>query len=337
MPFSDILGHSVPIKWLRQAIQTDHVAHAYLFVGEEAIGKKLTAVRMAQAMNCDNAHASSDIDSCGSCRSCRQTENETHPDVLFIRPDQGQGQNPQIKIERVREIEHHVIYRPLIGLRKICIIDEADRMTVGAANALLKTLEEPPDHCLFLLTTSRPSSLLPTITSRCLIVRFSPLSPAQVKAFLMNQKNLQESEAQFISVLTSGRVGEAVQFDLEEAIARKETFLPLLSGHALRSIPELLDTAETLSKSGQAKEALSWFFYLVRDLILVTLHGSPTYVLEQKDIQTLQTLATRTSTSALLNLLDELQALEQGFYRNLNVQLGFERFLLHLREAIPEA
>ena len=335
MPFSDILGHAAPVSWIQHALQSDHLAHAYLFAGEEAIGKKLTAVRLAQALNCDQQDESSAPDPCGACRSCRQTEAETHPDFLFIRPEQGKGQNPQIKIERVREIEHHVIYRPLMSSRKICLIDEADRMTVGAANALLKTLEEPPDHCLFLLITSRPASLLSTIRSRCLVIRFAPPSPAQITDYLITKRNIQESEARYISMVTNGQLGHALEFDMEESRTQNNTLLPILSGSSGQGIPELLDMAEALSKSDQVKETLSWFLQILRDLLLITLGCQSEYVLHQKDIQTLKALAPRTSAPALMTLLEELHTLEQGLNRNLNLQLGFERFLLRLRESIP--
>ena len=335
MPFSDIVGHAEPVSWIQHALQSDHLAHAYLFTGEDAIGKKLTALRIAQAINCDHYDETSVSDPCGSCRSCHQTEGETHPDFLLIRPEQGKGQNPQIKIERVREIEHHVIYRPLMSSRKICLIDEADRMTSGAANALLKTLEEPPDHCLFILITSRPAALLSTIRSRCLVVRFAPPSPTQVKDYLIQERNIQDSEARFISVVTNGQLGQALEFDMEESLSQREQLLPILSGSSVQSIPELLDFAEALSKSDQAKEALSWFFQILRDLLLVTLDCQSEYVLHQHDIQSLQSLAGRTSAPTLIALMEELHALEQGMNRNLNIQLGLERFLLHLRQGIP--
>ena len=108
-----------------------------------AIGKRLTAIRLAQALNCEQPPEAEALDSCGHCRSCRQIDARTHPDFFVIEPDPEQA-TPQIKIEQVREIEQQFIYRPLIGERKICLIDDADRMTIGAANALLKTLEEPP-------------------------------------------------------------------------------------------------------------------------------------------------------------------------------------------------
>ena len=333
MPFSDIIGHTTPIGWLQRAIQSNHLAHAYLFVGENAIGKKLTAIRMAQAISCETYRESIAPDPCGLCKSCYQIEAQTHPDFLFIQPDP-EGQNPQIKIERVREIEHHVVYRPLIGVRKICLIDEVDRLTVGAANALLKTLEEPPDHCLFLLTTNRPSSVLSTIISRCLVVRFSPSAQAQVRNYLMNVRNLSESDARIISYLSGGRIGEALHFDIGDATTRKDHLLSLLFEGSLDSIPVLLDTAEAVSKPNEVQKGLNEFWHILRDLLLVSLNCPSSEVMYQEDIPTFQTIARRTSISALLRVLDELQALEQGLHRNLNMQLGFERFLIYLRDAI---
>ena len=138
-------------------------------------------------------------------------------------------------------------------------------------------------------------------------------------------------------MVTNGQLGHALEFDMEASLSQREKLLPILSGSSVQSLPELLDLAEALSKSDQAKEALSWFFQILRDLLLVTLDCQSEYVLHQNDIQTLQSLAHRTSAPALMTLLDELHALEQGMNRNLNVQLGLERFLLHLRQGIPLA
>src|SRR5438093_677039 len=166
MPFLDLIGHERPTAILKASILHDRVAHAYLFFGEDRIGKRLAALRFAQAINCEIDYGPGGPDACGACRSCRQIEARTHPDFLLIEPDQEQA-NPQIKIEQIRELEQQLVYHPLVGRRKVCLIDEADRMTPGAANALLKTLEEPPDHSLLLLITSRPSALLATVRSRC--------------------------------------------------------------------------------------------------------------------------------------------------------------------------
>ncbi|MGB0910299.1 MAG: DNA polymerase III subunit delta' [Nitrospirales bacterium] len=335
MPFENIIGHSVPITWLRNAIQSQQLAHAYLFVGDEAIGKRMTALQFIQAMNCETHTEASIPDACGQCRACQQIITSIHPDVLFIQPDAGQGQHPQIKIERVREIEHHVIYRPLIGLRKICVIDQADRLTIGAANALLKTLEEPPDHCLFILITSRPLALLATLKSRCLLVRFSSPSQEETTQYLIQQQQITESDARFISFVTNGRLGEALDFDLETVKAKQKEFFSLLFEPTDCSLLGSFEAAEMLSKSGHIPEVLLWLWSGLRDLLLIATQSPQKYLLHQEQLSTLQKLSERTSLTQILNLLDELYQLELGLQRNLNMQLGFEQFFIHLRETIP--
>ncbi len=335
MPFTDIIGHSVPITWLRHAIQSQHLAHAYLFVGDEAIGKRMTAMQFIQAMNCENTMLNSRPDACGQCRTCQQITTSIHPDILFIQPDEGQTQHPQIKIERVREIEHHVIYKPLIGLRKICLIDQADRLTIGAANALLKTLEEPPDHCLFILISSRPIALLPTLKSRCLLVRFSSPSQEDVTQHLLDRDKLTESDARFISFVTNGRIGEALTLDLKTVKAKQKEFFTLLFEPSDHSLTNRFAAAEALSKSGQIPEGILWLWAGLRDLLLVATQAPPTLILNQERLAKLQELADCLTLHQILNLLDELYQLELGQQRNLNMQVGFEQFFIHLRETIP--
>ena len=335
MAFQDIIGHTAPIAWLRNAIQSDHLAHAYLFVGDNAIGKRTTALQFIQAMNCEVFADTSSPDACGQCHTCQQILGNIHPDILVIEPDETQGQNPQIKIERVREIEHHVIYRPLIGLRKICLIDNADRLTIGAANALLKTLEEPPDHCLFVLITSRPLALLATLKSRCLLVRFSPPSQEETSNYLMQHRKFSEPDARFISFLTNRRLGDALNMNLDEAKAKQQEFFSLLFEPSNCSITGRFDVAEALSKSGQIPEALQWLWSGLRDLLLVAIQSPQELLLNHDRLPKLHELAKQTSPAKVLNLLDKLYDIERGLQRNLNMQLGFEQFFIDLHETIP--
>ena len=200
MPFSDIVGHDGPKAALQAALRHGRLGHAYLFAGEPSVGKRLTAVRLAQAVNCEH-EAAVPTDACGHCRSCHQIEAHTHPDFLWIEPDT-EAVTPQIKIEQVREVEQALIYRPLIGRYKVCLVDEADRLTLSAANALLKTLEEPPAHSLFLLVTSRPLALPTTIRSRCQLVRFGPPPQRLVEQILVERRPLSPPVAHLLAMAT---------------------------------------------------------------------------------------------------------------------------------------
>jgi len=152
MPFRDCIGHQTSIAFLQAAVKNKRLAHAYLFHGEEAIGKRLTALRLAQALSCEQPSDTDGLDSCGACRSCRQIEAHTHPDFFVIEPDPEQATR-QIKIEQVREIEHQIMYRPLIGERKICLIDDADRIDPPSL-AVLAALAHKSERNALLLVLS---------------------------------------------------------------------------------------------------------------------------------------------------------------------------------------
>lgn len=333
MPFQDLIGHDGPKTMLKAAVLHDRLAQAYLFHGEDGIGKKLAAVLLTQAISCDRAPASGGADACGSCRACSQIAARTHPDFFLIEPDQDMA-NPQIKIEQIRELEQQIVYRPLISQRKVYIIDEADRMTLGAANALLKTLEEPASHSLFILVSSRPAALPATVRSRCQSLRFVPPARTQVEAALITTRNLPPADAHFVSMITQGRLGLAMRTDVAQMRKQQEDFAALTSASALRSVSILLTAAEALHKSDRAMEALDWIARWVRDLLLVRLGADPDHLLNRDRLADLQRDAREARPDLLLGVLDEIQAAERGASRNLNLQLALEQVLLHLRDAV---
>lgn len=331
--FHDIVGHESPKAMLQAAMRNDRIAHAYLFHGDDRIGKRLMAIRFSQALNCDLDEIAQ---ACGSCRSCRQIEAKTHPDLVIIEPDQELA-NPQIKIEQIRSLEQHLIYRPLIGRFKIVLIDEADRLTIGAANALLKTLEEPPDHSFFVLITARPYALPATIQSRCQCLRFVPPAQTQVEAALIVKRNIPPTDARLLAVASQSRVGHALQADIKNLRETQDEFHALLSPMSLRSITKLLAAAEVLAKSDRAGEALEWLGQYLRDLLLVTVGADKTLMMNPERIDELKTIADSTHVDALLDLLAELEQIEQASTRNINHQLALETLLLQARGVLSHS
>ncbi len=311
----------------------DRVAHAYLFYGENGIGKRLTAIRLAQAINCDTDYGPDGPDACGTCRSCHQIEARIHPDFLLIEPDQEQA-NPQSKIEQIRELESQIIYRPLVGRRKVCIIDEADRLTLGAANALLKTLEEPPAHSLLLLVTSRPLALPATVRSRCQGLRFAAPARTQVEAALILKREIPPDDARFLAVVTQARIGQALQTDLGATRAQQEEFCTLASARSLESVTTLLTAAEALARADRAPEALEWIVQWVRDLVLVRIGADPDSLLNLDRLPALKKTARGMPLDVLLDLLDDIEAMQRSATRNLNLQIALETVLLCLRDAL---
>src|SRR5687767_9990502 len=333
MPFQSIIGHRSTIASLQTAVARQRLAHAYLFHGEASIGKRATAICFAQALNCERGCSQTDIDGCGACRSCLQIEARTHPDYFVIEPDYELA-TPQIKIEQVREIEQHLMYRPLIGDRKICVIDEADRMTIGAANALLKTLEEPPDHSLFLLVTSRPASLPATIRSRCQSLRFATPARTDVEAAVILKREMPPADARFLAMISEGRLGEALSIDLNTVRAQHREFLELMSLDSLQSITHLLTTAESLAKTERGIEMLSWLARWIRDLIIIQVGGERDQLLHIDQLPALERYARQAQTDALLAVANDIENTERQATRHLNIQMALENILLRLRDAV---
>ncbi len=333
MPFLDLIGHERPTAILKASILHDRVAHAYLFFGEDGIGKRLAALRFAQAINCETDYGPEGPDACGACRSCHQIEARTHPDFLLIEPDQEQA-NPQIKIEQIRELEQQLVYHPLVGRRKVCLIDEADRMTPGAANALLKTLEEPPDHSLLLLIASRPSALLATVRSRCQGIRFVAPARADVETALMTKRRIPPADARFLAMVTQARIGQALETDLAAIRVEQDEFSALTSAKSLQSVATLLTAAEALYRSDRAPEALEWIVRWIRDLILVSVGADPDHVLNRDRLPQLEDAARGLRPDALLDLLADIETIQQAATRNVNLQMALETILLRLRDAI---
>jgi DNA polymerase III subunit delta' len=333
MPFQNIIGHQSTIASLQTAVARQRLAHAFLFHGENAIGKRTTAVCFAQALDCERPPSNEKLDACGSCRSCQQIEARTHPDYFVIEPDRELA-TPQIKIEQVREIEQHIMYRPLVGERKICLIDEADHMTIGAANALLKTLEEPPGHSFFILISSRPAALPVTIRSRCQSVRFATPARTDVEAALILKREMPPADARFLAMISEGRIGEALSTDLKSVRAQQQELLALVSPTSLRSATTVLTAAESLAKADRAADMLSWLARWIRDLIIIQIGSDRDQLLFLESLSMSEAYTRQANTDLLLELLEDIEKTEQQATRHLNLQMALENILLRLREAI---
>ncbi len=245
MPLRDIRGHRRLLELLAGAIGRQALPPTLLFDGPSGVGKRLTAIAVAQAVNClqpvtfGQPQFSSDglttgrsregsIDSCGMCPSCRKIARGAHPDVAIVAPEDGGA----IKIETIRdEVLQKSGYRPFEGRARVFIIDAADAMNVNAQDALLKTLEEPPPGSIFILVSAMADALVPTVRSRAYRLRFGRLSEDEVAEVLQQRHGFTEADARAASAIADGSVGralEAEQGELAEARA--------MAAHLLRSV-----------------------------------------------------------------------------------------------------
>lgn len=231
MSFRALIGHRQTIDRLMGAIARGSLPPTLLFAGPPGIGKWLTAMATAQAVNCLNADARAAGDACGTCRSCDRVVRGVHVDVLPVAPDD----KASIKIDVIRDVLARTSYRPFEGRRRVVLIRDADTLEPSAQNALLKSLEEPPDATMFVLVTSVPGALLPTVRSRTMRVRFAPLTVDEVSQVLERDHGRDAAQARAAAALADGSVGQALGLADADVVALRDAALRLLSDVAARN------------------------------------------------------------------------------------------------------
>jgi DNA polymerase-3 subunit delta' len=277
MSFSGILGHDRQIAVLKRNIVTGQIPSAYLFHGDEGVGKRLVAQEFAKALNCTGEREPGD--SCGICQPCRNIDAGCHPNIatltLAVNPDTGKMRQ-EIVIGQVRAAQDFLSLTAVGDGRKVLIIDDAHQMNTEAMNALLKTLEEPPHRTHVVLVTSRPGSLLATILSRCRAISYQPLNEGLVSSLLMREKGMDEAGASLVARMTGGRVGAALSADPADLAQRRKKFLDLVGSLPERDYGEILKDAEEAAKEeGMLDDFVSFGTLWFRDLLVILVGGEP--------------------------------------------------------------
>ena len=323
MSFEDVLGHDRQAAVLKRGIITGQMPPAYLFHGEEGIGKRLTALQFAKALNCTGAREPAS--SCDTCQSCRNVEAGCHPNVttlaLEINADTGKPRQ-EIVIDQVRRAQEFLSLKAVGEGRKALMVDGAHLMNEGAANAFLKTLEEPPDGSHVIMITSRPSSLLPTIISRCRAMSFQPLNVELTAKLLMDKTGATKEDAYFVARMTGGRAGAALDADAGGLAERRKAAIKLLGFIEDAGYSSLLKKAEDAAKKEGGLEDFLFFGTLWFRDVLVILCGGPvstTYNMDRAaDLQGWASRMTAGRAEAALALLKEAgKAVERTFNRRL--------------------
>ena len=261
MAWSDIAGQDFAKRLLQTHLASGQVANAYLLIGSEGVGKRRLAIEFAKALNCEGSSSRP----CDACPVCRQIMRATHPDLHLIVPG---GASDQIKIEQIRHLIGRVSLRPYSATIQVAIIDGAERLTEEAANSLLKILEEPPAHTRFLLTATQVCACLPTIVSRCQLVRCEPLRAELVTQILLQGAHCEPRLAETIARLAGGSAARAIALAgrwaaYEAATSRLASESP--AAWFERPLPETRDEVAQLIDG-----MLGW----VRDLALATVDGT---------------------------------------------------------------
>lgn len=307
--FEEIIGHEQIKQRLAQAIESSRIAHAYQFSGPDGVGKKEMGIAFAKAINCISGSGDD------NCSSCRKIEKQIHPDVEVISAD---GQS--IKIERIRTLIEELAFKPYEGRKKIVIFDEAERLTLQAMNALLKTLEEPRGETLLILVTSHPQAIIPTVRSRCQEVCFHPLSQEYLQQLIRKKRGVDPSEAQWIARYSRGSAHKAMEVDPQLYLKKQEDLLGEIERLDIKDTASLFSLSERLSKDkGNLGETLD----LLLDLYRNNLPGQN------------QSGESNAPLSVLREIIEQIQKTIDLLKRNVNARLAMDNLLLFLAEKKP--
>ncbi len=323
MTFASIIGHEQQKDILRRAIAHKRIAHAYLFEGADGIGKRLMALAFARVLLCERHNG------CGECHACRKVDNNIHPDVHIL-----ETLEATIKIDQVRELQQQLILKPLEGQYKFCLIENAEKFTTNAANALLKTLEEPQPDTVIILLSGQPEKLLTTIRSRCQRLPFRRLPKNQIEAVLSNRLELDATQIAILAALSEGSFKKALGTKQSIYLEKRRELIQTLSGLSAGSnIPTLTFAEELAADKDDLEDYLDIFQAFFRDIMLLQ-YGRPDTDLVNLDLQELlHREAAKHSEQSLQIKLDQLNKARHHLQRNVNRQLALEVMLLNIAAA----
>jgi DNA polymerase-3 subunit delta' len=340
--FSKLIGNDDVKESLRRLLTGGRVPGSLLFTGDSGIGKKLFALELAKALNCRHRDG---VEACDVCSSCHRISRSTfppfgsevdnrermiwseHADVAMVR-----SFKQIIRVKPMRELEREANFRPFEGAARVFIVEDADTMNDQAANALLKTLEEPPPTSHLILTTSNPTALLATIRSRCQIIRFAPIAAAEVEMFLIEGKGLPASDARLLARTAQGSIGRALAGDIESYRERRGAMLEVLRALTVTNDrAQVMRSAEALAGAKDRHEfeaRLEALEILIRDAWAVGLERPSETIVNGDLLKELQQIAAAMSSAQAAAWLCKIEELRGTLEVNINKKIASDALLL---------
>ncbi len=325
--FADVIGHEQTIAHMKKAIDLKKVSHAYIISGEKGSGKKLLAGIFAQTLQCERQGS----EPCMVCHSCRQALSGNQPDIIRVSHEKPNS----ISVEDIREqLNGDIQIRPYSSPYKVYIVDEAEKLTPQAQNALLKTIEEPPAYAVILLLTTNVSMLLPTIRSRCVTLELKPVNSRLVKQYLMERLEIPDYRADICTAFAQGNVGKASR------LALSANFSEMLE-HALHLV-QYIDRMEVEGLIGDLKKIDSYKLdiqdYLdlltvwYRDVLLFKATKDADSLIFTNELGSIQEKARKSSYEGLERIIKALEKAKLRLNANVNFDLTMELLLLTMKE-----
>jgi len=325
--FKNVLGHEQAVESLQNAIMLGKVSHAYIFDGEDGAGKKTLADAFAMTLQCEKGAK----DACMACHSCKQALTRNQPDIIYLRPEK----DNRIGVKDVRsQIVDDVSIRPYSSRYKIYIVNHAERMAEDAQNAILKTIEEPPEYVIIILLTTNSQVLLPTIRSRCITVEVRPVSDEIVKDYLMNTLSVPEDQANICTAFAQGNVGKAARLSgTEEFQSIKQEAVSLVKrAHQM----DLLEFTAAIKIVEEFRLTISDYFDILtiwyRDVLVYKATMDANKLVFQDEIYEIKKQADTSSYEGIETIIQEIETARSRVRANVKLDLVLELLFLTIKE-----
>ena len=324
--FSEIVGHEQIKEHMQAAIRDKKPFHAYLFQGEEGVGKEALARTFAAGLQCQSESADKP---CKECVSCRQMESGNQPDVIWVTREKA-----SLGVDEIREqLCNTMDIKPFSSPYKIYLVPEAEKMTEAAQNALLKTIEEPPEYGIVILMTSNISALLPTIQSRCLTMEFRPLSTAVVESYVKEHCQVPDYQARASAAFAQGNLGKAMRYaKSEDFIERKDHIISLLRHVEQMDLSEMLALIKDLgTRKDEVRDYIDLMVLWYRDVLLFKATKDINQLLFQDEASYISREASHRSYEKIEEILQAFEKAKVRLRANVNFDITMELMLLALK------
>ena len=325
--FSEILGHEQIIEHLQNAIKLQKVSHAYILDGEEGAGKNMLARAFAQTLQCERGGT----EPCGECHSCKQAQSGNQPDIIKVTHEKPNT----ISVDDIRtQVNNDIVIKPYSSKYKIYIIPEADLMSAQAQNALLKTIEEPPEYAVIMLLTENAEALLPTIRSRCVMMKLRNIKDQLVKKYLMEQMEIPDYKADVCVAFAQGNMGKAIMLATSEYFNEiKEEVVHLLRNIDEMNVSELMDAVKKcMTYKMEINDYLDMIAIWYRDVLIYKATKNVDRVVFSDQLRYIKARASKSSYEGIENILDAIEKAKARLKANVNFELTMELLLLTIKE-----
>ena len=325
--FQDILGHEMIKDHFRKAIENHKVSHAYILAGEEGMGRKSLANAFAMTLLCEKGLK----EPCMECHSCKQMLSDNHPDGIHVTHEKPGS----IGVDDIRkQINDTIMIKPYSSYYKIYMVDEAEKMTVQAQNALLKTIEEPPSYAVIILMTTNPDAFLPTILSRCIQLKLKPLRDYVVKGYLVEKLGVPVEKAEVYAAFARGNLGKAIHIASSEEFGELyRAVLTLLKNIKNMDLPALLEFIKKLQEDHlDINECLDFMQLWYRDILMYKVTKDMNLLIFKDEYKTVSEICSHSSYEGLEAVLEAIDKAKQRLDANVNTELALELMLLTMKE-----